>query len=110
MATKSSVRVVFNGLPALRGRVRENAGRIVQATALSVETDAKSRAPVDTGTLRRSIHTVMVTPVSATVGTDLNYAIFQEYGSQGRAPRPYLTPAAEAARPRFVAAMRKLLE
>lgn len=106
----SSVKIVFDGLPALSGIVRTNAARIVAATALEVETDAKQRAPVDTGTLRRSIHTERPTPLSAVVGTDVVYAAVQEYGG-GHAPaHPYMTPAAEAARPRFVAAMTKLLD
>lgn len=110
MARSSSVTILFNGLPALRGTVRENAGRIVQATALGIETDAKSRAPVDTGTLRRSIHTVKLTDLSATVGPSVDYGAPVEYGVHGRAGQPFMTPAAEAARPTFLAAMKKLLD
>jgi len=110
MAARSSVSIVFNGLPKLTGGLKGRAGAIVKATAFGLETDAKTRAPVDTGALRASIHTEMTGPTSATVGTTIDYAMAQEYGAQGRAPHPYMTPAAEAARPRFIAAMTKLLD
>ena len=65
--------------------------------------------PVKTGTLRRSIHTEMTGPTTAHVFPDVAYGVYVEYGTHRMAARPYLTPAAEAARPGFVAAMSKLL-
>lgn len=111
MATRSTVRIVSNDLPKLRGELRPRAGRIVRATALGIETDAKGRAPVDTGALRASIHTEMTGETSATVAPGVDYAAAVEYGTaRGGPAQPYLTPAAEAARPRFVEAMKKLLD
>lgn len=110
MAARGTVAIVFNHLPKLTGELRPRAGAIVKKTALEIETDAKRRVPVDTGALRASIHTEMVAPTSATVGTDLDYAMPVEFGNHGRPPQPYLIPAAEAARPRFTAAMTKLLD
>lgn len=109
MATRSRVTVVYDRFPALRADLLPRADAIVGATALEIERDAKGRAPVDTGTLRRSIHTVAPRRGVREVGTNLGYAWFVEAGTHRMAARPYLTPAAEAARPRFVEAMKKLL-
>jgi HK97 gp10 family phage protein len=110
VASRAGVSIVFNGLPALTGELRQRAAKIVRATALDVANDAKQRAPVDTGTLRRSITTEFAGPLSARVGPSVDYGIHVEYGTRRMAARPYLTPAAEAARPRFVEAMTKLLD
>ena len=60
--------------------------------ALLVEGDAKLRTPVDTGNLRSSLnHTVE--PTEATVGTNVEYAPYVEFGTVRQAPQPYLRPA-----------------
>ena len=65
------------------------------------ETAAKSHAPVDTGNLRRSI-THEVTKRGATpfvrVGTNVEYAVFQELGTVHHEAQPFLRPAMEAIR------------
>lgn len=57
----------------------------VYASANSIRTDAKSFAPHKTGALQDSIHVEgpTATPgnISASVGTDLKYAPYQEYGT-----------------------------
>lgn len=110
MARTSTVTILFNDLPKLPGRVRAEASTRVRATALAVETDAKQRAPVDTGALRASIHTEQVGELTARVGPSVDYGAPVEFGTSRQAAQPYLTPAAEAARPRFVAAMKTLLD
>lgn len=57
----------------------------VNKTALDVEKIAKELAPHDTGNLRDSIHTNHAHPgdgnIKAEVGTNVQYAIDQEYGT-----------------------------
>lgn len=61
-----------------------------------VETEAKRRCPIDTGRLRSSIRTELVTvdgQLAAKVGTNVKYAIFVErgtgiYGPRGQPIRP----------------------
>jgi HK97 gp10 family phage protein len=110
VARSSSVTIVFNGLPTLSGVLRANAGRIVRATALGVETTAKQLVPVDTGALRASIHTASTGELSAAVGPSLDYGLPVELGGRGHAPQPYMLPAAEQHRQPFVAAMKKVLD
>lgn len=60
------------------------------------EASAKRNAPVDTGTLRRSItHELNRQGIQLTVriGTNIRYAIFQEIGTIIHAAHPYLRPA-----------------
>lgn len=83
------------------------------AGAKIIEADAKRRAPVETGTLRRSITTV-TTGDGVAVGSNLVYARRIELGfsgtdSLGRAfdqpPQPYLRPAFDANRDRMIEAI-----
>lgn len=71
----------------------------VSAGALVIEADAKRRAPVLTGNLRRSIHHEVVLQTEsravATVGTDVEYAGYVEFGTSRMAAQPYLRPAAD---------------
>lgn len=68
----------------------------IKAGALIVQTDAKVRAPKLTGNLARSIH---IEPLpgetGVAVGTDVEYAMAQEYGQpELHIPaQPYLRPA-----------------
>lgn len=82
--------------------------KVVVATALAVEAEAKASAPVKTGNLRRSIHTVPIDATHAQVGTDVEYAPFVEYGTRHAHAQPYLTPAVEHARAPFLAALSRL--
>jgi len=59
-----------------------------------VENYAKQDAPVDTGRLRNSIHHEMENDDTVDIGTDVEYAIFQELGtSRGVKEKRYLTNA-----------------
>lgn len=68
--------------------------------SLAVEAAAKRLAPVRTGRLRSSItHRVerRGRVVVGTVGTDVHYAPYLEFGTRRMRARPYLRPALAAA-------------
>jgi HK97 gp10 family phage protein len=80
--------------------------KAVLTACMFIETEAKRRAPVDTGNLRRSLRTQMFTGPSeekqrGSVGTNVEYAAFQEFGTKNISPQPYLGPALEEARRKF---------
>jgi len=59
---------------------------------------AQQKAPIDTGRLKRSIHPTIPQKVRdgvqiTAVGTNVEYAPFQEFGTKYIQPHPYLTPA-----------------
>lgn len=73
----------------------------VEEASLLVEGQAASLAPVDTGLLKKSItHRIIDRkgqPVGQ-VGTNVEYAAFQEFGTSKMAPQPFLKPALDKSR------------
>lgn len=61
----------------------------MKAIALTAEDYAKEACPVDTGRLRNSISNSS-DEVSATIGTNVEYAVYVELGSSKWAPNGYL--------------------
>ena len=82
---------------ALNRALRNNPDihRALLRVGVAIETEAKTLAPVDTGRLRASIATTPDVD-SVLVGTDVEYAAFQEYGTVHQAGTAFLYPAAYA--------------
>lgn len=62
---------------------------------LSVERGAKWRCPHDTGHLMRSIKTdfSQIDSFEVSVGTNVEYAVYVEYGTYKQPAQPFLRPA-----------------
>lgn len=101
LESANTVAVSLQGAGVLAGM---RASRVVAATAHKIEATAKGFAPVDTGALRNSIK-ADVQALEATIGTDLDYAGYVEYGTSRMAPRAYLGPALDRHSGEFVAAL-----
>lgn len=102
---------VINKLKLLVPKVRQAAQDAVAQTALSIESDAKQLAPVDTGRLRASISiTFAPDRLSAEVGTNVSYAVHQEFGTRYQPGTPFLGPAYEMNRAAFLANMKQALK
>lgn len=95
-------------LKRLPGKV---AGRILQSSlrvgAMVIVKDARTRAPVGTGTLRREIVARKTSRAKAsgksaevTIGPtqDAFWGLFQEFGTRFHPPHPWLRPAFEASK------------
>lgn len=123
------VKVVFNNIATVEAAIRSEMGDVIAAAALSIEGAAKASmtepktgkeykrgtkthrasAPgqspaIDTGALANSILADTTKADSAlyaevTAGTE--YAEPLELGTGRMAPRPFMTPAAEAERPKL---------
>lgn len=65
------------------------------AVAFEVESQAKTRAPVDTGALRASIHTSRIKSDLFWVSDGVEYGIYQELGTYKMGAQPFLAPATE---------------
>lgn len=118
----------FNRFPEIAQQLHSQAGQVVRKTAFVIEGGAKTRAPVDTGFLKNSIYASTsegsdyggasggkmleeVKPANdqeAIIGVGAEYGEYVENGTVHMAAQPYLTPAAEAARPGFIAAMKQI--
>lgn len=99
-----ATRVTMRGDDELVATLRKLAGKATKAQAraalmagaLPIQTAAVQKAPVLTGTLRRSIHTETAETADgavARVGTNVEYAPHQEFGTSRMAGQPYLRPA-----------------
>lgn len=109
--TGVTIKVVFNKLPAYTAALHAGAVAEVERSAREIQGAAMARAPVLTGTLRRSIHTVLSGGgLTATVGPSVAYAIFVEKGTRHMPARPYMQPAAELVLPRFTDRMKALIK
>jgi HK97 gp10 family phage protein len=90
-----------NNLPRIQINVERALSELVRKTAFAIEAKAKELAPVDTGLLRGSITTEIKGPLKATVGTNVSYAEYQEFGTRYQKGTPFLTPAFDEETSRF---------
>jgi HK97 gp10 family phage protein len=96
-----------NNLPRISSEIEKALSQAVRKAAFMLEAEAKRLAPVDTGHLRNSIQT-SAEGMKATVGTNVEYAVFQEYGTHRQSGRPFMRPAADKARGALLADLRKI--
>ena len=104
--------ITRNRFPQIIAELTPKLGAAVQAGAEIIERGAKERAPVDEGNLRAAIHTDRDGPLAVRVvagNADVFYGHLVEHGTVRTAPRPFLVPAAEAARGEVLALVRTAL-
>lgn len=80
----------------LKKAIPEAAEETVKTACLSIEKDAKSIVPVDTGALRDSINTKIEKngdDITGIVSTNQYYAGYVEHGTSKMAAKPYMKPA-----------------
>jgi HK97 gp10 family phage protein len=84
---------------------------VLRKSARNVERGGKERSPVDTGANRASIQVFEdnIRNLEVVVGPTTEYAAFLEFGTVRMAARPYMTPALEAERPKFLSAIKEVL-
>ena len=78
------------GEPSIRGDLHAEMGGVLAEAARRIASEARRRAPVVTGRLKRSIKAD-----GDEVRVDSWYASQVEYGSPRNRPKPYVTPAIE---------------
>lgn len=101
-------RVVKNDFPKIIAGMESKAETFVAKAALDIEAQAKSRAPVDTGTLKNSIQATKVGPAHWRVVVGADYGMYVEWGTGKMAAQPFLQPAILAVTPSFLRALRTL--
>lgn len=113
-----AIEIRSNRIPQLTAQLRRRVGEEVAAAAVECQSNAKVLVPKDTGTLARSLHAEKESALAWVVGTNLEYAARIEFGfmdadALGRvyhqSAQPYLTPAAETARQRFIDALNRVI-
>lgn len=98
-----SVEIIRNGNQVKAFNDSMNGGTL--ALAMQIIAQAKALAPVDTGALRNSLRyktstgqgsfeiDIQLKPGEAAVGSALEYAVYQEFGTRYMKPQPFLRPA-----------------
>lgn len=74
--------------------IRDGLERGVALGGEFVKGSARAKAPVDTGQLRSSISS-QASGFNCVVGTNVEYGIYQEFGTYKMPPHPFLIPALE---------------
>jgi HK97 gp10 family phage protein len=99
----STVKIKLEGDKELKRMLRkcQNKGKIqacVKRSGATLQRTAMQKAPVDTGTLKRSI-TLQLTDggMTAEVQPTVHYGAYVELGTRYMSARPYLRPALETA-------------
>ena len=64
------------------------AQKVVMDTAMTVQAEAQSRAPVKSGRLRNSISIRYPNPLTAIIGPQVEYGVYQEFGTGSRGEFP----------------------
>lgn len=79
-----------------------------------LESGSKAEAPVDSGRLRSSIGSQVIkgpgSEIIGKVGSKVEYASYQEYGTRFQPGKPYLRPTLEKERGRVVDLFKKGIE
>ena len=83
----------FN-VEANKHEIVENSKKALAELMAAIERHAKRLAPVKTGALKQGIHVEPKQPaLEMTVGDDVDYGIYQEFGTSTMAAQPFLRPA-----------------
>lgn len=104
MASNQGIEIDSKAFAASLNKYQKNVNQQLQAAiedcALLTERDSKKNCPVDTGRLRASI-TSSIGKLEAEVGSNVEYAIFVEYGTSNQSAQPFLRPALDNALPKL---------
>lgn len=101
--------IVHSRVPAYTAVSLAKVAAAVSKATFDVETQAKARAPVDTGFLRSAITGRMVGTTEGEVVANADYSIFQEFGTYRMAAHPFMVPAVEQVVPAFQQMIRAAL-
>jgi HK97 gp10 family phage protein len=95
-------------LPQVVGKLKAAENRLLHSIGKAVEGQATDLAPVKTGNLANSInYRVSAQAHSVSIGTPVEYGIYQELGTRRMSAQPYLEPAFVAMLPDIRAKARK---
>ncbi len=104
------------GMEKLQKKLKKNVRlddvkRVVRHNGAEMQTKAMQNAPVDTGTLKRSIGLEMTDGgLTAEVTPAAEYAPYVELGTRFMEAQPYLKPAFDEQKEKFKKDMKKLVE
>lgn len=102
--------VLKSNLTKIAGRSGAAVQRALLQTGADITDLTKQLAPVDTGALKQSYGAVPISSSEVHVGSDKEYAIYQEFGTSKMAAQPHLTPAFAQSESTFKERLRQEME
>lgn len=99
---------IFAAMDAFVASLEDKVDQAVQGAGIETEAEAKKAAPVDTGRLRSSIQYARQEKMKCSVGTNVSYAIYQEYGTYKSPAHPFLFPAFQIASQHLIDELKNL--
>jgi len=99
---------IFSAMDAYVADLEDKVDQAVQGAGIETEAEAKKAAPVDTGRLRSSIQYVKQEKMKCSVGTNVLYAPYQEYGTYKTPAHPFLFPAFQIASQHLIDELKEL--
>lgn len=88
----SGLEEIFSNMAVFHEDIGKNADVAIQNAGLACLASTQQRCPVDTGTLRASYQYTKVSDTECTVGSDIDYASFVEFGTHKMSAQPHLFP------------------
>lgn len=90
--------------------IQKETKTVLLEAGMKIQADAKKNAPVDTGRLKNSITTETYNGgFTVEVGTNVEYAIFAEYGTRYWSGKPFLQPAYDSNAEKIVKELERIL-
>ncbi len=113
---RGDISIQFEGMENLLKRlqqqptkVKQEAKRIVDNTALRVEKSAVQIAPFDTGYLKQHIISSSDGTLSAKVEAEAEYSVYQEFGTRKMSAQPFMGPSVKQETPFFYQKLNNLV-
>jgi HK97 gp10 family phage protein len=106
---EGQMRRALNNIEKYSEEVQNKVAKQIAKSTLTIESNAKRNAPVDTGRLRSSINSE-ITRERGSVGVGVKYASFIEFGTYKMGARPFLFPAWNMERPKLISSLKMILQ
>ena len=100
--------VTYDKIGEIVKKFPDLASAVVKKTASDIVADAQHEAPVRTGNLKNSIKMKMETDHRAVINVGAEYGAFVEFGTRKMPAHPFLRPAVNDNKKKFLEAMRKI--
>jgi HK97 gp10 family phage protein len=99
-------------LDRITREIRPKGRKIVNKYGLAIMSSAAQMAPVDTSALRNSIlsESKMTGDLTFTVQDGVEYGVYQEFGTSRMGAAPFLRPAIELWKHKFLSAFKDLFK
>jgi len=130
----SGLKDIQDALKDIDGKLRQDVGDEINASALNIQNSAKRLAPVDLSFLRNNIALVPIGDLTFAVEAKAKYSPYIEFGTGGEVsvpagyedlammfkgrgirkinirPQPFLIPSYETEKPKLIDRLKKLLD